>query len=541
MIRICIVDDEYYFRQAMKKYIGTYSTEFEVCGEVNNGEDGLKLILESKPDIALVDITMATMNGLELIAELKKHELVTKVVILTGYGRFEYAKKAISLGVVDYLLKPIKKEELYESLKKVSMIIQQEQQSQDSYNQLVRQTKQSVPRLKELLLQKLIKGNFSKEVDQNLAEDTEFDMKKDYYAVALCRVGLPVEGKWSAENLNICNYAVENMIREMFEESINLDFCLDDEQNVCIIIGMERCVAEYFHDMTFERLTHFQDIVEEKLSFTILISLGTPYNHISGIHDSYKEAYSAQEYALLQGKKKILYYTESHTLGTKSSVLSNEVRRQLSMLMRQSNIDELAQYIHFLFSTMKEKNLAADAVRAQVNDLLDIVLEFYSEYSFPLKNIEIFTIVNRLKSIDELEKYTLQNFTKAVESIHNRYVKNKSTLAKNIKTYIDLNFSNSDLKVEKISEVFFVNLQYLCFIFKKEMKETVGEYIFQVRMQYAKILLDRREESIAYIAEKCGYTDANYFSKCFKKYYGISPKKYLLLNVAKQSDGELSE
>ena len=113
---ILIIEDEFYFRQALKKYIAAYSEEFEVCGEARNGQDGLEKLLDMKPDIALVDITMPVMDGITVIKKAKEAHSKTKVIILTGYGEFEYAKKAIQLGVQDYLLKPLQSDELYQSL-----------------------------------------------------------------------------------------------------------------------------------------------------------------------------------------------------------------------------------------------------------------------------------------------------------------------------------------------------------------------------------------------------------------------------------------
>ena len=117
---VLIIEDEFYFRQALKQYLSSHADEFSLCGEARNGEEGLQKIMELKPDIALVDITMPLMDGISLIRKAREAGSKTRMIILTGYGEFDYAKQAIQLGVQDYLLKPLQSDELYQSLSKTA-------------------------------------------------------------------------------------------------------------------------------------------------------------------------------------------------------------------------------------------------------------------------------------------------------------------------------------------------------------------------------------------------------------------------------------
>lgn len=110
------MDDEYYFRQAVKKYLKEWCGRCEIVGEAKNGQEGLELIGELRPDIALVDINMPVMNGIEVAKELYQKNVSCKLIILTGYSDFQYAQKAIHLGVQDYLLKPVDRQQLIECL-----------------------------------------------------------------------------------------------------------------------------------------------------------------------------------------------------------------------------------------------------------------------------------------------------------------------------------------------------------------------------------------------------------------------------------------
>ena len=108
MQTIVIVDDEYYFRQAIKRYLSEWEDEYRFIGETRNGKEGLELIRQLQPDIVLMDINMPVMSGLDVVQALLNRDagekLQSKIILLTGYGEFEYAQKAIRLGVFEYLL-----------------------------------------------------------------------------------------------------------------------------------------------------------------------------------------------------------------------------------------------------------------------------------------------------------------------------------------------------------------------------------------------------------------------------------------------------
>lgn len=128
MKSLVIIDDEFFFRKSMYAYMEKQDG-YKIIGEANNGVSGTDVIQELRPDIALVDISMPIMDGLKMIKGLYGHTN-THFILLTGYGEFEYAKRAITLGVHDYLLKPLDSRELMDSLEKLTKEIDTEQQKQ---------------------------------------------------------------------------------------------------------------------------------------------------------------------------------------------------------------------------------------------------------------------------------------------------------------------------------------------------------------------------------------------------------------------------
>lgn len=154
MLSLVVIDDEYYLRMGISQIIDWEEIGISIVGEASNGEDGLALIKQLKPDIALLDIQMPIMNGLLMMEHLKKSGLSTKVIILSGYSDFEYAQDALHNGAADYLLKPLAPEKLLESLCKVKNLIAKEQSDKQQKEKLT----QEIPGIKQQLLRRLIAG-----------------------------------------------------------------------------------------------------------------------------------------------------------------------------------------------------------------------------------------------------------------------------------------------------------------------------------------------------------------------------------------------
>lgn len=139
MIKVVIADDEKRFRLYMEKVLDWEALGFTICGIASNGEQVLEIVLETKPDIALLDINMPKMDGLVLTEKLKTISPDTYVVFITGYSEFEYARKALKLGVCEYLLKPFSKEELGKVMMKLKETIlkKKEEEKRNLYHRKV--------------------------------------------------------------------------------------------------------------------------------------------------------------------------------------------------------------------------------------------------------------------------------------------------------------------------------------------------------------------------------------------------------------------
>lgn len=128
MLKVFLVEDEVVMRNGIKNNIPWEKEGFEFVGEASDGELAYPLIKKEKPDILITDIKMPFMDGLELSRIVKKEMPQIKILILSGYNEFDYAKQAINIGVTQYLLKPISSAKLLEAVKEVGALIEKERE-----------------------------------------------------------------------------------------------------------------------------------------------------------------------------------------------------------------------------------------------------------------------------------------------------------------------------------------------------------------------------------------------------------------------------
>ncbi len=144
MVDMVICDDEVILRNGLKSWVEKSGLPLKVSGTAGNGPQALELIADQKPFIALMDINMPGMAGLDVIEEIQNRGIDTRFIIISGHDEFQYARRACHLGVVDYLLKPIDREELVELLKKVLEQIRKEQLTQKIFVEKEDTTKEKI-------------------------------------------------------------------------------------------------------------------------------------------------------------------------------------------------------------------------------------------------------------------------------------------------------------------------------------------------------------------------------------------------------------
>lgn len=519
MIKIMIVDDMPIFLEYLKGCLdwGTYG--FEICCEAADGREALEKMELFDPDIVLTDITMPYLNGLELAEEIIKHYPDTAVILITGNSEFEYAKRAVKIGVCDYIVKPFEKEELLLALLKL----------QDNISRAVelKNEKEEVARQKgEMLLRRLIlsgeSGELTEKIVRRLAQE-EISFQTPFFLVCTMRF---VTDTFSGLD-QIHNW--ENVVMEMLQSKLyvkgSFQMFRDYENGMVLILNFE--TEEDMKSYHAYELEDIQEIIRSQLQLETVICISDYCYGLTQLSTAYFQAIHMPESTELVQNGKIRDYRKINA-GEEDSYYSWNTVEQL-----QKSFERL------------DEKAVEEIIRQELNYLRDskdmeLQLVFYSGFIGILmtniinsgRNVEdVFGTgfrpyhkLKRMQTSQEREELVIEYFQQAIAYEKQNSNKKSREVAEQAKAYIREHYMEPDISIADISKELLINQTYLRKMFKSETNQTLSEYITRYRMKIARQMIQETNEKLTVIAELTGYNDVSYFSKCFKRYYGTSPK-----------------
>lgn len=529
-----IVDDEYYFREALKISLPWEELGFSICGEAKNGKDALEKVYELNPDIILVDINMPIMDGLEFVQEIRNRGSDSKIIILTGHSEFKYAKQALQLGVHNYILKPVNEKELANALNELKNVIESEANIRIEVNRLRRQVKENLPLLREKFLNELIQGNIprdEKEIERKIAY-LNLRLRSDYYRVTTIEINIEKKEQWKDEDLQLWKFAVSNIACELLGEHFTHEVCYDNNDRICIIIGANQSGSE-LQLMLESRLEAIRTAVSRHLDFTITIGVGNEKKTLFDIPASYKESLVALKNRLTDGKDRVISYCSIEGSEIRVNLFTAEHRNQLLIGMRTGDSNEVLGLISQIFRDIREENIHPEILYVICVEMISVCMEFLVETGLTLKEVlpndtvNIIDEIQSKKSIYEMEKWVAGIFSDTLNAAKKIRCSKTSALIEGVKKYIRENYHREELSIDEMAKHLYVNYAHLCFLFKRDTGITINEYLTEFRMNRAKELFDGGNKLVLDVAARVGYADANYFGKCFKKYFGLAPSRYI--------------
>jgi two-component system, response regulator YesN len=211
MYKVFLVEDEIVVREGIRDTVPWEKTEFVFCGEAPDGEMALPLIEETNPDILITDIKMPFMDGLELSRYLKKTKPHLKIIIISGYQDFSYAKEAIAIGIEEYLLKPINIKDLLETLRKVAKAIDLEKTQNESIDVTDRFRRENAELVREKVLNEILMDTIPTHLAASQLRSFGLDVYARQYGIMSIR--FQIDDNWS--------FQASAMIHETIDKSIH--------------------------------------------------------------------------------------------------------------------------------------------------------------------------------------------------------------------------------------------------------------------------------------------------------------------------------
>lgn len=532
MYRLMLVDDEYAVRKQVVDKIDWSQYDIEIVCEAENGNEAIELFEQFLPDIVITDIKMPFLNGLELSEKILEKYPYTKIIVLTGFDEFEYAKKSVDLHIMNYVLKPISAKSLIAILEEVKNKLDQEIENKRSMERLRDYYEKSYALLRDKFLEDFVKGAYDDDEIEEWLEYYQIKLLGNSFLVSIVQIDnyFSQRKEIDSKESEFKKLALLQFIEEINEkEQLGISF-LCNNQVVIISHGYFPNENEFLNIIT-KKLDMIRQGIERYQKFTITIAIGHIGNCVLEIPSSMKSASNAYDYKLAMGNNQIIYINDLEPNKTYTVEFNDLLKKRLIRILKSGVKSEFQEYLDETFNLLALNNKKSSDNQLYLFELLTQIIITAKEFGVDItkadgKELNLFQLVGENQQLDYLKsKISLLGNFLIDESANSRVAltKNLVTLVKN---YIHNEFKNCELSVQELSDLLCYSPNYISAVFKKETGQAIMNYLTDFRLEVAKKFLITTEMKSIDIAMEVGFASSNYFAYCFKKQFDISPTQY---------------
>lgn len=528
MYKIMIVDDEEEIRLGIIKRMNWESFGFVVVGDAENGQEALEKAEKLEPDVIMTDIRMPFMDGLELGNRLAEILPSTKIIVFSGYDDFEYAKQAIKINVIEYLLKPINSAQLTEVLKKLKIRLDKEYDEKRNVDILKQHYLESLPMMREQFFIGAIEGRIKLHDWNAEAKKLSVEFQGEYFAVGLIKLeDIDNSDEDFVKEKSLLLIAIKKIVDENMNKFCNFVSFLYVDKVVVIVNFKEKSDI----NKGINGLNEICKIFYRIMNRNITAGIGNVVVEPSKLYMSYKTAEDALEYRVVLGNGHAIYINDvEHTTSVRLQLDENK-ERELLNAVKVSSLEEIRNVIEELFKDIESVVLPFNQYRIYFMEIMTSLLKLIQIYNLDLDDIfgegfDFYKYLEKLNSIEKIKQWFIDKSAAINNGIKKNRMRSSSLIVESAKEYIRKNYMDHDISVEKLCDSIHVSPTYFSTIFKKETDMNFVNFLTEVRLEEAVKLLNTTADKTYVIADKIGYEEANYFSYVFKKKFGVSPSKY---------------
>ena len=523
MLNVLVIDDEKLVRQMVIRCIDWETIGFHIAGEASSARMGLEMVDELPPDLIFMDVRMPSMDGLTCSRMILKKYPQIKIIILSGHDEFEYASKAIHIGVFDYLLKPINAEELRKAAVKVRDTILEERDHQKEFERFKEELEKHSSYIRDRQLGALVR---SRTPGQYLESLSYFgvELNNSVFQVALIETGHSA-GAGEEEKL-LMKMHIRKIVEDYYGDDPGV-FVIDSGADWLILLNNSSAEAIYSRG---EELKHY---LENNTDARVYIGVGKVYPELEMLCESYQEAKDALKYRFVSEDEDVICFRDIYPFyDTESSLaMDNDILHELGNAVRISDGQKALENLEILMQHLKKTSGEWEQVMIFSVQLLSVIMKALSELKLDGKSkipdyAAMIERVFRLNSFDEIKEYLKEIVQESCMAVGTEISDKKKDLVHKVRDYMEMHFSEEELALNSLAARFYVNPSYLSRVFKEKTGFTFSGLLFEIRMKEAEKLVLRTDLKAYEIAEQVGISDPHYFSACFKKFTGMSVSDY---------------
>ena len=542
MVKVYLVEDEIIIRQSIKNSIDWEKEGYEFIGDASDGELALPVILKEKPDILITDIRMPFMDGLELSRMVKAELPDIKLVILSGYDDFEYAKQAIKIGVAEYLLKPVSSAVLLEHLSEIAEKVRDEREDLALKKVYYQEMQENEELIKMKFLGELISGKLSLADAMEKGKRFHMNLSGPFYRIILFK--FIQEDHVQAEQSEALAGAYEaaggyvDRFRDVFRFQRGVEgwaFLLTsveeelETQKKAFVEGLKAEIAP------FDTLTWFGGI-------------GSGVARIRELRYSFREADKAFAGRFVQEPNQIIsveqlnFEQQDNEFDANIFGEINQFNQIITRFLSNGSLEEVESFVGALFTEISEDHFRSLMIRQYIiMDIYATVLTFckklrkdagvegevYGQWEGIRENEKILKLaVTTAESVDDIKDYIGTLLDHAIELRNTVSGRRYSEIIQTAKARIEQDYMSEDISLNSVAAEVCMSPSYFSSVFSKEMGKTFIEYLTEVRMEKAKQYLACSSMKTSEISYEVGYKDPHYFSYLFKKTQECTPREF---------------
>ena len=530
-VKIFLVEDEIVIRNGIKNSIEWEKEGYEFVGEASDGELAYPMIVKERPDILITDIKMPFMDGLELSRLVRKELPELKILILSGYDEFDYAKEAISLGVTEYLLKPVSSAKLLETLKGVSVIIEQEREERDLLKRYSEEMKESTEHKKMRFFGQLISEDLTMGEILETGKKFEMDLSAQAYEVILFKILTSLKNDGSGEHLAEACDAVEELAARL-----------------PYVYGFQRGVDGWAFLMTAEDEAQMKERAERFAGkLKTIMEQWKNLEYFGGIgcavlrrelRRSFREADKAFAGRFTHDPNQIITTRELqgvHDMDDFQVRGFGEIehtRGQIEKFLNNGTEEEIESFSRAYIDEISVENFRSSLMRQYIiMDVYIVIMSFCEKLEISDARLkedveELKEAMQKIHSLEEIRKWMIRLLTRAIEARDTASGRRYSDIIEAAKIQIENTYMAENISLNTVAASVGMSPSYFSSVFSREVGKTFVEYLTETRMEKAKELLMCSPLKTSEIGYEVGYKDPHYFSYIFKKTQGCSPKDY---------------
>lgn len=536
MYKVLIVDDEPIIRKGLRNIINWKNFGCEVVAEAADGQDGLDLVKKHKPDIIITDIKMPETDGLSMIRKIKEDVPDSRIIILTGYRNFDYVHEALKLGVMDFLLKPSRIEELTAAISRAVKELKFQKQRTEEFEKLGQLFVQNISVLREKLLYDVIY-----EINTN-GEDIREKLKLfgveqgDFCMLLVQNDAEESDGsEISQYDRHLYQFGIINTFNEIFADKFEVMHVTLDTVGTAFIVMPGESAGDELSDTINKKCTYLQEIINNCFGFTVTIAISSVGSDFTELPQKYSECRGALEHKFYLGSNSIIYYSDVNTFFRYDDhSMLEKLQKALTEGIKSGNETAVEERLRDIFSYIRNidpsrkdyiKNFYWNTITS-INNIRLSLKSFEDDKKVEYTELSgLYGLIEKSSNADELNTLLEESAKSVVAKVNNFNNRSIKLILRKAVEYLHEHY-HEPVTLNEVAEYTLVSTYYISRMFKKEMGKNFVDYLNELRIEKAKELLKDVRYKTYEVAEKVGIPDAHYFSRLFKKYVGITPTEY---------------